>query len=157
MGLISSLPRMIGVQAVGCQPIVAAFNQGRDEIVPVQKPESVASALMAGDPLDGLKALAVFRESGGCALSLTDSEILQAQQQIARQESIFVEPSGAITIGALVPLLTSGRVRGDESVVCIATGNGLKDPKAALRVLPSPATIDPCMPKKVGNTLELRT
>lgn len=155
MGLISSLPRMIGVQAVGCQPIVAAFNQGRDEIVPVQKPESVASALMAGDPLDGLKALAVFRESGGCALSLTDSEILHAQQQISRQESIFLEPSGALPVGALTPLLTSGRVRSDESVVCLGTGNGLKDPKAALRVLPSPATIDPSM-QEVEKFLKLR-
>ena len=155
MDLITSLPRMIGVQPVGCEPIVAAFNQGRDDILPVLKPESVASALMAGDPLDGLKALAVLRESGGCALSLTDSEILQAQQQIARQESIFVEPSGAIPIGALVPLLTSGRVRGDESVVCIGTGNGLKDPKAALRVLPSPATIDPTM-HEVEKFLKLR-
>jgi threonine synthase len=155
LGLISSLPRMIGVQPVGCEPIVAAFNQGRDEIVPVKKPESVASALMAGDPLDGLKALAALRESGGCALSLTDDEILQAQQQIARQESIFVEPSGAIPVGALIPLLTSGRVRADESIVCLATGNGLKDPKAALRVLPSPATIDPSI-QEVEKFLKLR-
>ncbi len=155
MGLISSLPRMIGVQPVGCQPIVAAFNQGQDDIVPVKKPESVASALMAGDPLDGLKALAVLRESGGCGLALTDGEILEAQQKLARQESIFVEPSGAIPVGALVPLLTSGRVRADESVVCLATGNGLKDPKAAMRVLPSPATIDPSM-QEVEKFLKLR-
>lgn len=155
MGLISSLPRMIGVQPVGCQPIVAAFNQGRDDVVPVKKPESVASALMAGDPLDGLKALAVLRESGGCGLALTDDEILEAQQRLARQESIFVEPSGAIPVGALVPLLTTGRVRADESVVCLATGNGLKDPKAAMRVLPSPATIDPSM-QEVEKFLKLR-
>jgi threonine synthase len=155
LGLISSLPRMIGVQPVGCSPIVAAFNQGSDDIIPVKKPESVASALMAGDPLDGLKALAALRESGGCALSLNDTEILQAQQQIARQESIFVEPSGAIPVGALALLLTSGRVRADETVVCLATGNGLKDPKAALRVLPSPATIDPSMPE-VEKFLRLR-
>ncbi len=155
MGLISSLPRMIGVQPDGCQPIVAAFNQGRDDIVPVKKPESVASALMAGDPLDGLKALAALRESGGCGLALTDGEILEAQQKIARQESIFVEPSGALPVGALIPLLSSGRVRPDESVVCLATGNGLKDPKAALRVLPSPATIDPSM-QEVEKFLKLR-
>lgn len=155
LGLISSLPRMIGVQPVGCQPIVAAFNQGSDDIVPVKKPESVASALMAGDPLDGLKALAALRESGGCALSLNDTEILQAQQQLARQESIFVEPSGAIPVGALALLLTSARVRADETVVCLATGNGLKDPRAALRVLPSPATIDPSM-QEVEKFLKLR-
>ncbi len=155
MGFISSLPRMIGVQPVGCEPIVAAFNQGRDEIVPVRKPESVASALMAGDPLDGLKALAVLRESGGCALSLTDTDILEAQQRIARQESIFVEPSGAIPVAALLPLLTTGRVRSNETVVCLATGNGLKDPKAALKVLPSPATIEPTM-QEVEKFLNLR-
>ncbi|NJD69353.1 MAG: threonine synthase [Candidatus Methylomirabilota bacterium] len=155
LGLISSLPRMIGVQPVGCSPIVAAFNQGSDEIIPVKKPESVASALMAGDPLDGLKALAALRESGGCALSLNDTEILQAQQQLARQESIFVEPSGAIPVGALSLLLTSARVRADETVVCLATGNGLKDPKAALRVLPSPATIDPSL-QEVEKFLKLR-
>ncbi len=155
LGLISSLPRMIGVQPVGCSPIVAAFNQGSNDIVPVKKPESVASALMAGDPLDGLKALAALRESGGCALSLNDTEILQAQQQLARQESIFVEPSGAIPVGVLALLLTSARVRADETVVCLATGNGLKDPKAALRVLPSPATIDPSL-QEVEKFLKLR-
>lgn len=155
LGLISSLPRMIGVQPVGCSPIVAAFNQGSNDIVPVKKPESVASALMAGDPLDGLKALAALRESGGCALSLSDTEILQAQQQLARQESIFVEPSGAIPVGALPLLLTSARVRADETVVCLATGNGLKDPRAALRVLPSPATIDPSI-QEVEKFLKLR-
>lgn len=155
LGLISSLPRMIGVQPVGCSPIVAAFNQGSDTIVPVKKPESVASALMAGDPLDGLKALAALRESGGCALSLNDTEILQAQQQLSRQESIFVEPSGALPVGVLALLLTSARVRADETVVCLATGNGLKDPRAALRVLPSPATIDPSM-QEVEKFLKLR-
>ncbi|PTL35652.1 threonine synthase [Candidatus Methylomirabilis limnetica] len=155
LGLISSLPRMIGVQPVGCQPIVTAFNQGSDDTVPVKKPESVASALIAGDPLDGLKALAALRESGGCALSLNDTEILEAQQRLARQESIFVEPSGALPVGALALLLTSGRVRADESVVCLATGNGLKDPRAALRILPSPATIDPSM-QEVEKFLKLR-
>ena len=155
LGLISSLPRMIGVQPVGCQPIVTAFHQGSDDTVPVKKPESVASALIAGDPLDGLKALAALRESGGCALSLNDTEILEAQQRLARQESIFVEPSGALPVGALALLLTSGRVRADESVVCLATGNGLKDPRAALRILPSPATIDPSM-QEVEKFLKLR-
>jgi len=155
LGLISTLPRMIGVQPIGCQPIVTAFLQGSDDTVPVKKPESVASALIAGDPLDGLKALAALRESGGCALSLNDTEILEAQQRLARQESIFVEPSGALPVGALALLLTSGRVRADESVVCLATGNGLKDPRAALRILPSPATIDPSM-QEVEKFLKLR-
>ena len=155
LGLIDRLPRIIGVQAEGCAPIVAAFQQGAQAITAVEKPFTVCTALAAGDPIDGQKALAALRESGGCGLALSDTEILEAQQQLARLESIFVEPAGALPIAALPALLTSGRVRADEEVVCIATGNGLKDPRAALRVLPSPATIDPSI-GEVEKFLRLR-
>ena len=70
-------------------------------------------------------------------------------------ESIFVEPAGAIPIATLSTLLVTGRIRADEAVVCVATGNGLKDPKAALRVLPSPATIEPTV-TEVDKFLRLR-
>jgi threonine synthase len=153
--LIDRLPRLVGVQPEGCQPIVSAFNQGRDTIVPVAKPSTVASAVAAGDPLDGVKALAALRESGGCALALTDAEILEGQQLLARLESIFVEPAGAIPIAALPALLTTGRIRPEEVVVCLATGNGLKDPKSALKVLPSPASIEPTL-QEVEKFLSLK-
>jgi len=155
LGLIDRLPRLVGVQPEGCQPIVSAFNQGRDTIVPVAKPSTVASAVAAGDPLDGVKALAALRESGGCALALTDAEILEGQQLLARLESIFVEPAGAIPIAALTALLTTGRIRPEEVVVCLATGNGLKDPKSALKVLPSPASIEPTL-QEVEKFLSLK-
>ncbi|MBI3002625.1 MAG: threonine synthase, partial [candidate division NC10 bacterium] len=155
LGLIDSLPRLIGVQPEGCQPIVSAFNQGRDTVIPVAKPSTVASAVSAGDPLDGVKALAALRESAGCALALTDAEILEAQQRLARLESIFVEPAGAIPIAALNALLTTGRIRPDEVVVCLGTGNGLKDPKSALKVLPSPAAIEPTL-QEVDKFLKLK-
>ena len=155
LGLVDRLPRMIGVQADGCAPIVSAFQQGTTRISVVEKPFTVCTALAAGDPLDGAKALAALRESGGCGVILTDTEILEAQQQLAHLESIFVEPAGAVPIAALQALLTSGRVRPDETVVCVATGNGLKDPRAALRVLPSPATIEPTM-AEVEKFLRLR-
>lgn len=155
LGLIDRLPRLVGVQPEGCQPIVSAFNQGRDAITPVAKPSTVASAVSAGDPLDGIKALAALRESGGCALALSDAEILEGQQQLARLESIFVEPAGAIPIAALSALLTTGRIRPDEVVVCLATGNGLKDPKSALKVLPAPAAIEPTL-QEVDKFLKLK-
>jgi len=155
IGLIDRLPRMIGVQADGCAPILTAFQQGREQTVAVEKPFTVCSAVAAGDPVDGLKALAALRESGGCGVILSDAEILDAQQQLAHMESVFVEPAGAIPIAALSSLLTTGRVRPDEVVVCVATGNGLKDPRAALRVLPSPATIEPTM-TEVDKFLRLR-
>jgi threonine synthase len=155
LGFVGRLPRMIGVQPDGCSPIVAAFQHGADQVSAVEKPDTVCTAVAAGDPVDGLKALAAMRESGGCAVILTDTEILEAQQQLARLESIFVEPAGAIPIATLSTLLVSGRIRPDEMVVCLATGNGLKDPRAALRVLPSPATIEPNI-AEVDKFLKLR-
>jgi threonine synthase len=155
LGLIERLPRMIGVQAEGCAPILTAFQQGLDRTGAVEKPFTVCTAVAAGDPLDGIKALAAMRESGGCGVILTDTEILEGQQQLAHLESIFVEPGGAIPIAALTSLVTTGRIRPDETVVCVATGNGLKDPKAALRVLPSPATIEPTI-ADVDKFLRLR-
>ena len=155
LGLIERLPRMIGVQAEGCAPILTAFQQGREQTTAVEKPYTVCSAVAAGDPIDGMKALAALRESGGCGVILSDAEILDAQQQLAHLESVFVEPAGAIPIAALSSLLTTGRIRADEVVVCLATGNGLKDPKAALKVLPSPATIEPTI-AEVDKFLRLR-
>ncbi len=155
MGLTDRLPRLIGVQPEGCSPIVAAWSQGQEKITPVERPDTVCSAVAAGDPLDGPKALRAIRESGGCALSMSDGEILEAQQLLARLESIFVEPAGAIPIAALQPLLATARVHADEVVVCLATGNGLKDPRSALRVLPSPASIEPSI-QEVDKFLKLK-
>ena len=155
MGLIDRLPRLIGVQPEGCSPIVAAFNRGQEKMIPVERPNTICSALSAGDPLDGVKAVRAIKESGGCALTVSDGEILEGQQQLARLESIFVEPAGALPIAALQPLLTTARVRADEVVVCLATGNGLKDPRAALRVLPSPPSIEPSM-QEVDKFLKLK-
>lgn len=155
LGLIDRLPRLIGVQPDGCNPIVAAFNRGDEKIVPVERPSTICSAVAAGDPLDGVKALRAIRESGGCALIASDGEILEAQQRLARLESIFVEPAGALPMAALQPLLTTARVRADEVVVCLATGNGLKDPRSALRVLPSPVAIEPSM-QEVDKFLKLK-
>ncbi|MGH7479944.1 MAG: threonine synthase, partial [Candidatus Methylomirabilales bacterium] len=155
MGLTDRLPRLIGVQPEGCSPIVAAWSQGLEKITPVERPDTVCSAVAAGDPLDGPKALRAIRESGGCALTMSDGEILEAQQLLARLESIFVEPAGALPIAALQPLLTTARVQADEVVVCLATGNGLKDPRSALRVLPSPASIEPSI-QEVDKFLKLK-
>jgi threonine synthase len=114
LGLTDRLPRLIGVQPEGCSPIVSAFNRGEERIVPVERPNTICSALAAGDPSDGVKALRAIRESGGCALTVSDGEILESQQRLARLESIFVEPAGALPIAALQPLLTTARVRADE-------------------------------------------
>ena len=123
-GISDSLPRMIGVQAAGAQPIVQAFERGLDTVAPVQ-PHTLASAINIGNPASWKKALAALRDSGGLALAVTDEEIVAARMELASSEGIFVEPASATPIAALEKL--TGIIGRDATVVCIATGNGLKD------------------------------
>ncbi len=155
LGLVESLPRMIGVQPDGCCPIVEALDKAGEAIVRVEQPDTVASAVAAGWPLDGIKALRAIRDSGGTAITVSDDEILRAQQELAHSESIFVEPSGALPFAAVPKLVESGVIKPDDVVVCIATGTGLKDPRAALRILPSVPTIEP-VSEEVDRYLEMR-
>jgi threonine synthase len=123
-GISSSLPHMVGVQAAGAQPIVEAFEHGRDSVTAVQ-PKTIASAINIGNPASWRKALAALRDSKGMALAVTDEETIAARMELASTEGIFVEPASAVPIAALKKLM--GKIEKDATVVCICTGNGLKD------------------------------
>ena len=155
LDLIESSPQMIGVQASGCAPIVEAFNAQTEEVTPVARPDTTCSAIAAGDPIDGLKALRAIRESGGTAVALEDEEILRVQQWLAREESLFCEPSAAASLAAVPTLLEQGLITPDQTILCVATGNGLKDAQAALRDLPSPPSVEP-MSEEIDRLLALR-
>lgn len=127
LGIIEKLPRMIGIQAAGAAPIVDAMKRGLSEIVPVVSPETVATAIRIGSPASWKKALRALRESKGLAEVVTDQEILDAQSLLARKEGIFVEPASAAPIAGLKKLINDGVIDKDEVVVCVTTGNGLKD------------------------------
>jgi len=123
-GISEALPRMVGVQAAGAQPIVEAFQHGRDSVTAVQ-PKTIASAINIGNPASWKKALAALRESSGMALAVTDEETIAARMELASTEGIFVEPASAVPIAALKKIgLKLGK---GATVVCICTGNGLKD------------------------------
>ncbi|MBI4399567.1 threonine synthase, partial [Candidatus Micrarchaeota archaeon] len=139
LGLVNRLPRLIGVQARGANPIVEAFRKNR-KIQPIEKPDTVAGAINVGNPLDGVKALKALRESGGLAVDVSDDEMLEAQQLLANSESIFAEPAAVSTIAAVVKLKKKLRNR---VVAAVLTGNGLKDPIAAIRGLAYPPAIEP--------------
>ncbi len=141
LGFIDRLPRLIGVQPEGCSTICAAFLEQRERAVIVEKPRTIASAVGIGVPQDDIKALRALRESAGTCITATDPEILTAQQELAKKESIFVEPSAAIPIAVLPHLLAKGLLLPTDTVVCVATGNGLKDPQSVLKILPSPPAI----------------
>lgn len=142
LGLIKSLPKMTGIQAAGSAPIVQAIKTNSDTIIPVAKPETVATAIRIGAPVSWKKAINAIRESHGTAETVTDEEILDAQKILARIEGIFVEPASASSIAGLKKLVKNGVIGKDERVVCVTTGHGLKDPDTAVKMSEKPLEVD---------------
>jgi threonine synthase len=122
-GRVSGRPRMLGFQAAGAAPIV--------NDAPVADPETVATAIRIGNPASWAGATAARDESGGLIEAVTDEQILAAQTDVARLEGIFCEPASAAGVAGVRQLAASGRLGRSESVVCILTGHGLKDPDTA--------------------------
>jgi len=150
LNLIRSLPQMIGIQAEGAAPIAQAIREGSNSIVPMNKPETVATAIRIGAPLSWKKAIRAIRESKGTAETVTDQEILEAQKMLARHEGLFVEPASASSIAGLRKLLDLGRVDKNDTTVCVATGHGLKDPDIIMQTCKKPIEIE----AKIGPILE---
>ncbi len=142
IGFIKSLPKMTGIQAAGSAPIAQAIKTKSQEIIPVDKPETVATAIRIGAPVSWKKAIKAIRDSDGTAETVTDEEILDAQKILARVEGIFVEPASASSIAGLKKLVKNGVIGKDERVVCITTGHGLKDPDTAVKMSEKPLEVD---------------
>lgn len=161
LGLIDRLPKMIGVQPEGCDTLCTAFAQGEERFRKVEKPQTVASAVGIGVPQDDIKCLRALRDSQGATALASDARILAAQKEMAGSESIFTEPSGAIPVAVLPDLIARGVIGKGDLVVCVATGTGLKDPKAALGSFSEPPSLDPEIDKieafLTSGTLEIRT
>ncbi len=137
------LPRLVAVQAAGASPIVDAFLERKDSIVPVAQPDTVASAIRIGNPANWSKTLRAIRESDGLAVKIPDAAILEAQSALARREGIFVEPAAAASLAGAVRLSEEGVFGANDRVVCVCTGHGLKDPESALRSYVEPAAVNP--------------
>lgn len=139
LGLLKPpLPRMIGIQAEGAAPIAKAFKSGSSSIDPIERPATVATAIRIGKPASWKKALRAVRESGGLMEEVSDEEILSAQRALASKEGIFAEPASASSIAGLMKLRESGEISGDEVVVCVVTGHGLKDPDVVVKSFKGP-------------------
>jgi threonine synthase len=122
-GFATRTPRMYGWQAEGAAPLV----RGR----PVEEPETFATAIRIGSPASWDGAVRARDESGGAIEAVSDAEILDAYQSLARHEGIFAEPASAASVAGLRKRAQAGGLRGIGSVVCVLTGNGLKDPDTA--------------------------
>lgn len=120
VGITDKIPRITGVQVENCAPVADAWENNLKEIIPVRNPRTIATAIACGDPIDGLAALRAIRDSGGFAIKITDNEALLARNLLSHN-GIFVEPSGAVAYAGYLKNKLEG------TVVCIATGHGLKD------------------------------
>jgi threonine synthase len=143
MDLTSGCPLIRGIQAEGAAPVASMFSENRSELVPVDRPETVATAIRIGNPANWKKTVGAIRESGGSASTVTDDEILEAQRFMARLEGIFPEPAGAAALAGFMKDLEEDLVDRSAVVVCVSTGHGLKDPDTAISQSVKPRTIEP--------------
>lgn len=119
-------PKMIAVQAEGCQPIVRAFESGAERCEFYPNAATVASGLRVPKPLGDFLILKALRESGGTAIAASDADLLDAGVELASLEGMFAAPEGAACIAALRKLLANGFLKPDERIVIYNTGSGLK-------------------------------
>ncbi|KAA1277205.1 MAG: threonine synthase [SAR202 cluster bacterium] len=124
LGRSQALPRMMGFQAEGAAPIV------RGE--PVARPQTIASAIRIGNPATWNGAIEARDGSGGVIDAVSDDEILEAYRLLANKEGIFCEPASAASFAGLMKMHRQGMDLSDKRIVCICTGNGLKDPDLAV-------------------------
>jgi len=127
MGWIGSKrPKMIAVQAEGCQPIVRALNEGQEVSRFWDGATTVASGLRVPKPLGDRLTLQAVRESGGTALAVSDEALVDAGIRLAGEEGIFAAPEGAACIAAAERLISEGFLKSSDRMVIYNTGSGLK-------------------------------
>jgi threonine synthase len=127
-GKSTKKPKMYGFQAEGAAPIVRGY--------PVEKPETVATAIRIGNPASWKKAEAARDESGGIIDMVNDEEILAAQKLMAAEAGVFGEPASAASLAGLIKLHNQGTDFPGKVIVCVVTGTGLKDTDTALKDVP---------------------
>jgi len=132
--IVKNRPRMIGIQAEKAAPIARAVKSRQSRIRPIHNPQTIATAIRIGSPVNWPKVLGAIRESSGTAETVTDREILEAQNELATLEGIFVEPASAASIAGVKKLSEEGQVDPSETIVCVTTGHGLKDPSVLERL-----------------------
>lgn len=119
-------PRMISVQAAGCAPIVRAFESGARFAEEVENAATIASGLRVPKAIGDFLILEAIRESGGTAIAVTDTELIEGARELGRTEGIFAAPEAGACVPALRNLLVRGDVKPDEKVLLFNTGSGIK-------------------------------
>jgi len=142
LGLIDRLPRMVAVQAEGAAVLWDAYKKNLKAYKPWKKTGTVCSAVAVADPLDGDLALEAIYESNGSVYVADDAEALAAQKLLAGNEAIFCETSSALSIAAIPHLIRDKVIGRNDTVVCVSTGNGLKDVMTPLQSFAMPISLE---------------
>ncbi len=130
---IDQLPKMIGFEAWGSAAIVRG--------APIAHPETIATAIRIGNPASWQTAVAAQQESGGTIDAVTDEEIMGAYRLLGQTEGIFCEPGSAASLAGVRKLYAQGYFAKPARIVCVLTGNGLKDPDNAIAGHPQPLSV----------------
>lgn len=139
LGFVERLPKLIGVQAEGCQPVKLAFDTGED--VSRCQSRTRADSIGVGCPRNWRKAVEGIRSSGGVMISVSDEEILEAMAELAAATGVFGEPAGVAAFAGLARAVKDGQVGADETIVVMMTGSGLKDTESATAAAGRPIAV----------------
>lgn len=143
LGYMDRLPKILGVQASGCRPLMDAWQQdGR--LAPCEG-FTVADSIDVGHPRNFAKGLRAIVESGGAFVSVSDADILDSILVLARTAGVFGEPAGVAGVAGIRQAVAQGLIASKDTVALLMTGNGLKDVKSAIQAGGAPVHIEPCL------------
>lgn len=142
LGLIDKFPKIVGVQAQNSNPVTRAFNNNTYEFE-YRVPDTLADSISVGIPRNGIKALNALHESGGFMVDVSDEEILAAMKTLARKTGVFGEPAGVTSFAGIMKMKELGLIKGNEKVVSIVSGSGLKDIKSAMKAAGTANRVEP--------------
>jgi threonine synthase len=155
LGLIATLPQLIGVQSDAASAVVDAVLG--DAVIKEGPARTLADSINVGNPRDGRMAVRAITESGGSGVKVSDEEIIAAIPALARETGVFAEPAAAAAYAGFVKLREGGGIKSGERVLLMLTGNGLKDIDNARRAVKEPLHIRPDFDEMVRLLSELQS
>ena len=132
LGFIEKVPRVLVIQAAGANPFYRTLAAASPELIPVHGPQTEATAIRIGHPANWKKARRVLEWTGGFCETVTDEEIFQAKAVLA-EDGVGCEPASAATVAGVRKLCRSGKIERHADIVCVLTGNQLKDTEYIMR------------------------
>lgn len=143
LGWLDQMPRIFGIQSDKSAAIANAFKAGNEEIIPVSA-TTIADSISVDLPRDGVRAVRAARETNGQYITVTDDAIISAIASLGKV-GIFAEPAGSTAYAGLETSVKMGFVTGEDEVLVISTGSGLKDIRAAMQAVPEAVIIEPSL------------